>query len=211
MNLYRSFGNLMETWVTEDDACPDSECLRRDAQDPPTPSSEMEATLRSESVDSGVETASCDTSTPAAFSSVSGDNTEMEREELAPSLPWQSPVFFSPKPSFSSSSLPPLCPSRAEKVSTALNSKLEQALQRVDSRYSKALSDQLQPQAVLKRHTSLVVSGQSSHRLGPRRTDSPPDSLQPLSGTCRRTLSVPSNRPQSQVRGYFVMRQTLNL
>ncbi|XP_030599133.1 uncharacterized protein LOC115789762 [Archocentrus centrarchus] len=197
MNLYRSFGNLMETWLTEEDTCADAECLQHDTKDPPTPSSEMETTLRSESVDSGVETASCDTSVPATFSSVSTDNTEMEREELAPTLASQAPVF-------SSSSTPLLCPSRAEKDSTALNPKLEQALQRIDSRYQKALtSDEVfsqQPQAsvLIKRHTSALVRGQSSDTLGLRRTVSPPVSIQPMSGLCRRTLSMTSYRQRSE-------------
>ncbi|XP_005941870.1 uncharacterized protein si:dkey-106l3.7 [Haplochromis burtoni] len=203
MNLYKSFGNLMETWVT-DDTSPDSEWFQRNAKDPPTPSSEMETNGRSESVDSGVETASCDTCFRATSSFAS---TEIE-EDLTPALTSQSPVFSSPKPTCCPSSSPLLCSSSTQKDSTASHLKLEQVLQRTDSMYSKGNSKPLTPEEMLsrrpqasfpiKRHTSELVRGQRSDRLDGRRTVSPPVSIQPVSEMCRRTQSMISNRRTSE-------------
>lgn len=217
MNLYKSFGNLMETWVT-DDTSPDSEWFQRNAKDPPTPSSEMETNGRSESVDSGVETASCDTCFRATSSFAS---TEIEGEDLTPALTSQSPVFSSPKPTCCPSSSPLLCSSSTQKDSTASHLKLEQVSQRTDSMYSKGNSKPLTPEEMLsrrpqasfpiKRHTSELVRGQRSDRLDGRRTVSPPVSIQPKSEMCRRTQSMISNRRTSEVRCYSIMNQALNL
>ncbi|KAL4004810.1 ectodysplasin-A [Sarotherodon galilaeus] len=205
MNLYKSFGNLMETWVTEEDTSPDSEWLQRNAKDPPTPSSEMETNGRSESVDSGVETASCDTCFRGTSSFAS---TEIEGEDLTPALTAQSPVFSSPKPTCCPSSSLLLCSSSARKDSTALHLKLEQALQRTESMYSKGNSEPPAPEEMLsrrpqqscsiKRHTSELVRGQRSDRLDQRRTVSPPVSIQPMSEMCTRTQSMISNRGTSE-------------
>ncbi|XP_031598398.1 uncharacterized protein si:dkey-106l3.7 [Oreochromis aureus] len=205
MNLYKSFGNLMETWVTEEDTSPDSEWLQRNAKDPPTPSSEMETNGRSESVDSGVETASCDTCFRGTSSFAS---TEIEGEDLTPALTAQSPVFSSPNPTCSSSSSSLLCSSSARKDCTALHLKLEQALQRTESMYSKGNSEPPAPEEMLsrrpqqscsiKRHTSELVRGQRSDRLDQRRTVSPPVSIQPMSEMCTRTQSMKSNRRTSE-------------
>ncbi|XP_035762924.1 uncharacterized protein si:dkey-106l3.7 [Neolamprologus brichardi] len=204
MNLYKSFGNLMETWVT-DDTSPDSEWFQRNAKDPPTPSSEMETNGRSESVDSGVETASCDTCFRATSSFAS---TEIEGEDLTPALTSLSPVFSSPKPTSCPSSSPLLCSSSTQKDSTTSHLKLEQALQRTDSMYSKGNSKPLTPEEMLsrrpqtsfpiKRHTSELVRGQRSDKLDGRRTVSPPVSIQPMSEMCRRTQSMISNRRTSE-------------
>ncbi|XP_022072015.1 uncharacterized protein si:dkey-106l3.7 [Acanthochromis polyacanthus] len=206
MNLYRSFGNLMETWLSEGNPlCPDSEWSGSNAEDSPMPSPEN---LRSESVDSGVETASCDMSSPAA----STDNAEMDlfTPRLTPASTSQSPILLSPAPSSSSSSSPHLCLSRAEKNPTeALHSKLEQALQRTDSRQLKENPKPLTVEEVLnrrprasflpKRHASELVRGQRSGSFGLRRTVNPSVPVRQMSDVCRRPQSALSyDKPRSE-------------
>lgn len=201
MNLYRSFGNLMEAWLSEGNPpCPDSEWSGSNAEDSPTPSPEN---LRSESVDSGVETASCDISSPAA-------STEMDlfTPRLTPAS--TSPILLSPAPSSSSSSSPHLCLSRAEKnPAEALHSKLEQTLQRTDSRQLKESPKPLTVEEVLsrrprasflpKRHASELVRGQRSGSFGPRRTVNPSVPVRQMSDVCRRPLSALSyDKPRSE-------------
>ncbi|XP_054875364.1 uncharacterized protein si:dkey-106l3.7 [Amphiprion ocellaris] len=204
MNLYRSFGNLMEAWLSEGNPpCPDSEWSGSNAEDSPTPSPEN---LRSESVDSGVETASCDMSSPAA----SPDNTEMDlfTPLLTPASTSQSPILLSPAPSSSSSSSPHLCLSRAEKNPTeALHS--EQTLQRTDSRQPKENPKPLTVEEVLsrrprasflsKRQASELVRGQRSGSFGSRRTVKPSVPVRQMSEVCRRPLSALSyDKPRSE-------------
>ncbi|KAM9307192.1 uncharacterized protein KZ484_000554 [Pholidichthys leucotaenia] len=191
MNLYRSFGNLMETWITEEDVEPESDWPAKDIS---TPSSDMEANLRSESVDSGVETASSDMSFPTP----STDNGDTEREELTPVSTLQSPVFSRS----SSSSLPLHSPSQPDRSSTNLHLKLQRALQRADSKQQnddpKALTGDVlfrqQPQAplVVRRHMSDLVRGQRSASFGLGRTLSPPASVQDVVERCRRPLPARS-------------------
>uniref|UniRef100_UPI0037E7F713 uro-adherence factor A n=1 Tax=Semicossyphus pulcher TaxID=241346 RepID=UPI0037E7F713 len=156
MNLYRSFGNLMEAWVTEGGRSMDSEWLGLNDEDSPTPSSN----LRSESVDSGVETASSETSFPATSCSVSTDYAEIDASIS------QSPVLSSPLLLSSASSSPHLSPSGPRESSIALHQKLEQALQRTDSKCLQENSGTPTVDEVLrrrpKRHTSEVVRGQRS-------------------------------------------------
>ena len=116
MNLYRSFGNLMEAWVTEGAQGSDSAWLGNNYEDPSMRSSDVGTNIRTESVDSGVETASSVTSLPPTPSSVSADHTEIdsftpERERDSTS---QSPILSFPVPPSSSSSSPHLRPSRAQ-------------------------------------------------------------------------------------------------
>lgn len=148
MNLYRSFGNLMEAWVTEGTQGLDSEWLGINEEDSPSPSSNP----RSESVDSGVETASSETSFPATYS------TDLDAST--------SPVLSSPVLSSSSSSSPHLHPSRAQDI---LSQKLERVLQRADSKHLRELPtvDEV-PRLRPKRHTSELVRGQRSESLGLR-------------------------------------------
>ena len=186
-----------------------------DEEDPPTPSSDVGTTLRSESVDSGVETASSVTSLPATPCSVSTDNTEIdtftaEREGLTPASASQSPVFSSP-----SSSSPHLLPSRAREGPSALE-QVEQALQKTDSLRLKKGQEapsvdevlKRRPRAsfVPKRHTSELLRGQRSgsfgqrsESFGPRRTVS--SSARQMSDMCRRPTSLCfETRPRSEVR-----------
>ncbi|XP_041815638.1 uncharacterized protein si:dkey-106l3.7 isoform X2 [Chelmon rostratus] len=203
MNLYRSFGNLMEAWVSEGGQSSDSEWPGNNDEDSPTPPSDMGTNLRSESVDSGVETASSETSFPA--------NAEIEAfipetEGLSPASTSQSPVLCSPPPSSSSSSSSPrLCPSRAQEGSVALHQKLEQALQRTDSKHRKAepftvdevLRRRPRSSFLPKRHTSELVRGQRLESFGLRRTVNP---LVPARQTCRRPLSMNCDRHPAQAR-----------
>ncbi|XP_069020103.1 uncharacterized protein [Embiotoca jacksoni] len=212
MNLYRSFGNLMETWVTE--GCPDSEWLESSAEDSLTPSSDMGANLRSESVDSGVETASCDTSFPATSCFGSTDNAEVnlltpQTEGLTPAS--MSPALSPAVPSSSLSSSPRLCPSRAEEGSTTLHLKVERPLQRPDSKHLKdnprlltadeMLSRWPRPAFLPKRHTSEIVRGQRSEIFGLRQTVKPSVPVRQMSDVCRRPLSVSCDRQRSEGLG----------
>ncbi|XP_035524012.1 uncharacterized protein si:dkey-106l3.7 [Morone saxatilis] len=209
MNLYRSFGNLMEAWVSEGGQCSDSEWPGNNEEDSPTPSSDMGTNLRSESVDSGVETASSDFSFLATSCSISRDNAEIdtftpevEGDRLTPASTSQSPV-----PSLSSSSSLRLCPSRAQEGSAALSQKLEEALQRTDSKHLKDKPEPLTVDEVLrrrpgasflpKRHTSELVRGQRSESFSIRRTVKP--SL-PTRQLCRRPMSMICNRQPAQTR-----------
>ncbi|KAK1884274.1 Kinesin-like protein KIN-14C [Dissostichus eleginoides] len=136
MNLYRSFGNLMEAWVTEGAQGSDSAWLGNNYEDPSMRSSDVGTNIRTESVDSGVETASSVTSLPPTPSSVSADHTEIdsftpERERDSTS---QSPILSFPVPPSSSSSSPHLRSSRAQESSTALQLKVEQAIKKTDSK-----------------------------------------------------------------------------
>ncbi|KAM3600022.1 uncharacterized protein V6R79_015929 [Siganus canaliculatus] len=138
MNLYRSFGNLMEAWVAEGGQSSDSEWLGNNGEDPPTPSSDLETNLRSASVDSGVETASSDMSFAATSCSVSTDNTEIEaftpERVSAGASSSQSPAPSSPLPLSASSLSPQRSLSVSRGGSAALYNKVEQALQRTDCR-----------------------------------------------------------------------------
>ncbi|KAM9338531.1 uncharacterized protein ABDE67_018078 [Symphorus nematophorus] len=195
MNLYRSFGNLMEAWVTEGGS--DSEWLGNTDEDSPTPSSDVGTNLRSESVDSGVETASSDTSFPTTSCSVSTDNAEIDTfTPETPASTSQSPVFTSPPPSSSSS--------RAQE---GLHQSVEQALQRTDSKHLKDNPEPLTVDEVLrrrprasflpKRHTSEIVRGQRSDFFGLRWTVNP---SMPMRQMCRRPVSMNCGKQSAQTR-----------
>lgn len=215
MNLYRSFGNLMETWVTEANLASDSELLGNIDEDSPVPSSDARTNLCSESLDSGVETASSDTSLPAASCFVSTDNVgmdvftpERDSDELTPASTSQSPFPLSPAPSSSSSSSPHLSSSRAQEDSTALYLKVEQALQRTDSKYLKA--EPLTAEEVLrrrprlsllpKRHASDLVRGHRSQSFGQRSTVYSSASNVQMSQMWRRQSSMSCVKQRSEVR-----------
>ncbi|XP_070780576.1 uncharacterized protein [Enoplosus armatus] len=218
MNLYRSFGNLMEAWVSEGGQCSDSEWLGNNDEGSLTPSSVMGTNLRSESVDSGVETASSDTSFPASSCSASTDNAEMdtftperEGDGLTPASTSQSPV-----PSSSSSSSSHLCPSRAQKGSTALHHKVEQMLQRTDSNPKKDNPEPLTVDEVLrrrprapflpKRHTSELVRGQRSDTFG-LRTINPSVSTRQM---CRRPVSMSCGKKPAHTRSEVLSEEEWN-
>ncbi|XP_034458942.1 uncharacterized protein si:dkey-106l3.7 [Hippoglossus hippoglossus] len=209
MNLYRSFGNLMEAWVNEGGTYPGS----------PTPPSDTGPNFRSESVDSGVETASTDTSFPALSSPtspISADNAEIdafipEATGLTPTSTSLSPVLSSPLTSPFSSSSPSLCPSKSPDGSRALQLKVEQALQRTDSKHQKDNSELLTVEEVLrrqprasslaKRHSAGFLRGQRSESFGPRKTLNQSASLRQTSETCRRPISLRWDKPKSEELG----------
>lgn len=125
MNLYRSFGNLMEAWMNEGARESSSEPgLGSHDEDPQTPSSShVEAEQRWESLDSGVETSSSD-----ASSSSPADHTEAARGGC----------LASPSP--------PPSPTGA-----SLHQRVEQALQRTSSLHLKENREPPTAAAVLRR------------------------------------------------------------
>ncbi|KAM4719875.1 uncharacterized protein FYW61_015533 isoform 2-T2 [Anableps anableps] len=138
MNLYRSFGNLMEAYVYEERTRPDSQWQRDNTDGPHALVSNVGVNPRSDSVDSGVETASCETPNPATVSSFSADNTEMDlflpqSDRFSSASTPQPPVVLSTLPSSLSSS-PNLRLSRAEEDPRTLQLKGEPELQRTDSK-----------------------------------------------------------------------------
>ncbi|KAA8584237.1 hypothetical protein FQN60_008022, partial [Etheostoma spectabile] len=206
MNLYSSFGNLMEAWVTKEDQCLDSAWLGNNDEDPTTPSTHVGTNLPAESEDSGVETASSVTSFTATFSSVFMENAEMdtfapetEVGGLTPALTSQSPV---------SSSSPRLCPSRVQEDATALHLKVELALQKTEAKCLKNNREPLTVDGMLrqpprasflpKRHTSDLVRGQRSESFSLRRTVNPSVSTRQMSEMRRILQPVTS---LSAVRG----------
>ncbi|XP_042251666.1 uncharacterized protein si:dkey-106l3.7 isoform X1 [Thunnus maccoyii] len=207
MNLYRSFGNLMEAWVTEGNLCSDPEWLGNHDEDSAASSTDMGTNLRSESVDSGVETPSSDTSFPAT-SCISTDNAEIDT--FTQTSTSQSPLLSSSVPPFSSSSSPHICPSRAQEGSTALHLKVEQTLQRADCERLKDNPEPVTVDEVLrrqprtsflsKRHTSNLVRGQRSQSLGPRRTVNPSVPVRQMSEIHRRPLSLSCGKQAAQTR-----------
>ncbi|XP_068429951.1 uncharacterized protein si:dkey-106l3.7 isoform X2 [Clinocottus analis] len=206
MNLYRSFGNLLEAWVTEGGQCPETAWLGNNDEDLPTPSSDDGTNLRSESVDSGVETASSVMSLPATPCSVSTDAAEIDR--LTPASTSQSPVFSSPV--LPSSSSLHLRPNRAQVDSTALHLKVERALQKTDSKHLKnhrepltvdeVLSRRPQPSFGPKRHASELVRGQRSPSSALARTVNPSVPRRQMSEMHRRPLSTGCDMRPAQTR-----------
>ncbi|CAN9504930.1 unnamed protein product [Ophioblennius macclurei] len=196
MNLYRSFGNLMEAWVTEENPRHDSPWLRNNSKGSSSSSSYAESNLRSESVDSGVETASCDT-VLSASGSVSADHADVDL--FAPER-WLSPASVSPS---SSSSSPRFGPIREENASTGLE---EASLQRTDAVHLRDKPRRLTVEEVLgrrprasllpKRHTSDLGFGQRSGSLTLRGNPSFP--VRQMSDVCRRPLSASHISQSSQ-------------
>lgn len=202
----------MEAWLTEERQCSYSELLGNNDEDSIMPSSQMETTLRSESVDSGVETASSDTSFHATSPSVSTENTEIgtftpEREGDGFTQATEPPVPSSPTSSSPFLSSPHVCPNSAQEDSAALNQKVEQALQRTTSRLLKDHSEPLTADKVLKRqpwasllpkrHTSEVVRCQRSDSFDLRRMINP---SMPTRQMRRRPMSMISDKLPSQRR-----------
>ncbi|KAM9840990.1 uncharacterized protein ACBR49_014513 [Aulostomus maculatus] len=196
MNLYRSFGNLMEAWVAEQSPCSNSEWLRNDSEDSPT-APDTGANLRTESVDSGVETASSDTSFNATSCLVLTDNTELftaerEGEGLPTSMAFERHLLFSPVPSSSH-----VCPPRAQGQGADLHQKLEEALQRTDSKrldnpeaFDRVAKRRLQTSSQPNRHTWSLLRGQRSESFGPRRTIHPSMLTRQMSEMKKRPLSL---------------------
>ncbi|KAF7661791.1 hypothetical protein LDENG_00254800 [Lucifuga dentata] len=210
MNLYRNFGNLLESWVTEGGQCSDADWLDNDGNSS-TSSPVMDAILHSESVDSGVEMESSVMSLPATCCSGSMENTEIEtvteereRNRVTPNSTLQSPLFSGPS-SASSSSLN-LCPSTTQEPSTALHLKLEQALKRAEPKHSRNnLGSQTDAEYVrqhtrasffLRRHTAALAKTQRSKSFRPLSVTGPLVSSRQISEPRRCRLSLHSdNRP----------------
>lgn len=131
MNLYRSFGNLMEAWMIEGalDSYSDAPAGSHD-EDPQSPSSHVEAEQRWESLDSGVETSSSDVS-----SSSPADNTE------PPGGCCLAQVSPSPPPS----------PSGSQVVHVSLQQRVEQVLQRTSPQHLKEKQEPVTAATVLRR------------------------------------------------------------
>lgn len=153
-----------------------SDLLENNGEGSPTPSTN----LRTESVDSGVETASSDMSFYATSGSISTENTELD--------------IFAPEPegdkdnqtSESSPPSPCLCPSSSPEVSNILHQKVEQALKRTNSKCLKTLAvdhvarRQPRPSCLPKRHMSELVRGQRSEGFDLRRMFISPESSRPV-------------------------------
>ncbi|XP_061589386.1 uncharacterized protein si:dkey-106l3.7 [Cololabis saira] len=202
MNLYKSFGNLMEVLVHEDQTY--TKWHGNNSEKTFVPCSDMETNLRSESVDSGVETASCYSPHPATSCSVSTDTAEMDiflPQMNGPTMAStsQSPVLASPMPSSASSSSPPLCRSRAEEVSSTLHQKVEQALQRTNTKHltlsREALIRHPRPSSLPKWHTIDIVRCQRSGSCSSRRDNS---SVAIRQTSERRPLSVECYKQRSE-------------
>ncbi|XP_029372068.1 uncharacterized protein LOC115052210 isoform X2 [Echeneis naucrates] len=204
MNLYRSFGNLMEAWMTEGSLYPDSQSVGNNDEEFHTPSTDMKTNLRSESVDSGVETASSDTSFPATSASVSVgkgkiDSFLPEREDDGPT---------SASKSFSSSSSPYLRPCRTQESSTNVCLELEQAQNRTNSKHQRENPELLTVEDVLRRqprasfpprrHTLELGRGQRSASVGPRRAANLSVPSRQKSEMCRRPISMNLEKQSSQ-------------
>lgn len=198
----------MEAWISEGSRSTHLELLLNDDEDPPTPSSQMETNQRSESVDSGVETASSDVSFHAASSSSAAENTEAgtltpETEGEGFTQASRSPVLSCPTSSLQSS--PSLRPSRAEEDSTALHQRLEQALLRTHSQRVKENKEPLTADAVLrrqpgassasKRHAPGVAKRQRSESFDLRGEVRPRVPLGPMR---RRPMSMIADKMPSQ-------------
>lgn len=181
------------------------------------PSSDLGTNPRSESVDSGVETASSDTSFLATSCSVSTDNAETdtfapggEGGGLTPASVPHSPFFSSPVLPSSSSSSPRICPSRTQERSSALHNKVEQALRRSECQRLKDNPEPLTADVVLrrrprasilpKRHTSALVRGQRSQSFDLRRPVNSSVPMRQMSDMCRRPTSLSFDKQPAQTR-----------
>lgn len=190
MNLYRSFGNLMEAWVTEEDQCSYSELLRSNAETSPSPSTN----LRSDSVDSGVEMASSDMTFHTTRRSVSTDTTELDgftpdREGSTS----ESSVLYGPSPSDLFS--PCLPPSGSQDHWSILHQKVEAALQRSNSKHLKdkpacltAMEMRRRDSRVHQRPASESLRGQRSDRFDLRRMFNPSEPMR-LTRHCRPSIA----------------------
>ncbi|KAK7896290.1 hypothetical protein WMY93_021615 [Mugilogobius chulae] len=188
MNLYRSFGNLMEAWVVDGRAVrtPDFLAERSEDEPPSPPSSDADTNLRSESVDSGVETASSDISFPTV-------NVSVDLDPFTPSAS-QSPISAFPAPISSSSSSPYL----------KLNkSKVEEALMRAESfreeRKMTAADEVVRRKPLetlsVKGHMFDLSRGQRSGSFVLRKTSSPAQLVRHMSDAPRRPQSAIYERP----------------
>lgn len=130
MNLYRSFGNLMEAWMVEEAQVSYSEPgAEGQDEDPQIPSSHMEAEQRWESLDSGVETSCSEVSSTSP-----ADNTE----------PLRSCCQAQASPS------PPLTPGRSQ-IPLSLQQRVEHVLQRTSSQHQKEKQEPVTAAVVLRR------------------------------------------------------------
>ncbi|RVE65696.1 hypothetical protein OJAV_G00119260 [Oryzias javanicus] len=205
MNLYRSFGNLMEVWVNEDRTPLEPETLEDNGDDSPTPSSNIETNPCLESVDSGVETASCDT--PCSILSTDDGEFDLltqQREDPSPAPTSRSPVLSSPAVSISTSSSPLPCHSKIKEGSTKV--KVEQILQRSVSKHTNYLNEipSPRPRASFQapRRASETVQCHRSESVGQRRKGySPVPIIKKTEGGKRRPVSMACDLARSEDRG----------
>ncbi|XP_077479725.1 uncharacterized protein LOC144091343 [Stigmatopora argus] len=191
MNLYKSFGSRMETWVAEQN--PHHDLLENIPEDSST-SSSWEKNTRAESVDSGVETASTDTLFPASALSV--DMSDVD--SLASGLSYDNYKVLS---SLGSASLPAYSTPRAlsqaaspggGQGSSILNQKLKQALLRSESR---RLSHHLESDQPQTRHSLIRTESFSLWDI-----NTPSALALPISDTNKRSLSYRSRVDQTDGR-----------
>lgn len=187
MNLYRSFGNLMEAWVTEEGQCSYSQLLGDHGQAASSPSTN----LRSESVDSGVEMASADTSFHATSGSM--DNPELEgfTPERGPNAASEPSLLSLPSPTNPFSPCP--SPGGAQDPSALSHHRVEAALQRSHSKHLKDKPERLAAAEMHRRHSRAhqqSVRGQRSDRFDLRRMFNPSE---PMRLTRHRWSSVTSD------------------
>lgn len=201
----------MESYVYEEVSHPESRWEQYEADGPHAPVSNIEVNPRSESVDSGVETASCETPNPATATSLSTDNTEMDlflpqSERFSATSTPQSPLLLSPLP-FSLSSSPNLRLSRAEEDPTTLKLKGEPELQRTDSKRWKqvyeVLSQQPKTSSLPKQHTSELKRCIRSASFNVRRRVDPSIAHGQKSEVERKPISVGSLEHISQSPSVF--------
>lgn len=176
----------MEAWVTKVDHNSYSDLLENNGEGSSAPSTN----LRTESVDSGVETASSDMSFHATSGSISTENTELDTFTPEPEGDKDNQTSESSVLSCPSPPSPCLCPSSSQDVSNILHQKVEQALKRTNSKCLKNKSETLaaghmarrQPRASFlpKRHMSELVRGQRSEGFDLRRMFIQPESSRPV-------------------------------
>lgn len=168
--------------MTEEGQCSCSELLGGSEESSPSASTN----LRSESVDSGVEMASSDTSFQATCSST--DTTESDGGEGS-TLAVESSVLSCPSPSNPSSPCRP-----SQDPSSTLHQKVEAALQRSNSKHlkDKPVGPEVRRRdsRVHPRPLSEMLRGQRKDRLDLRRMFNP---LEPMRLTRHRWSSVASD------------------
>ncbi|XP_054612800.1 uncharacterized protein si:dkey-106l3.7 [Dunckerocampus dactyliophorus] len=191
MNVYRSFGNLMEVWVAEQRPGHEPEYLEVIPGDLPTYSSSsssfLEKAAREESVDSGVETASTGTSCHTL--------SEMDLLESTDS--------YKASSSFGSASLPssspppvsflPLSSNRAFE-SSVFNPRVKEALQRSESRRHSEHPAADQHFSLPRRHRTSMMRSES---FGLRKT-TPSVAAWQISDIRKRISSLSSDKKQGQ-------------
>lgn len=203
----------MEAWVTEENQSSYSELPGSNGE-----ASSPSANLRSESVDSGVEMASPDSSFHATFSSDSPGNNELDglTPPRGPTRASEPPALSCPSPSNPFS--PCLSPSGAQDHSALLHQRVEAALQRSNSKHLKDKPECLRAAALHwrhsrahRRHATESMREQRSDRFDLRRMFNPsePTRLTRWSSVASDTLTF-QRKPEVRrfVAGFKLNRNT---